>query len=151
MNHGFDMPINIGDIMKRIPHRYPMLLIDKVVACTLNQCITAIKNVTINEHFFVGHFEKYPVMPGVLIIESMAQAAGILVGLSRSDGIDDLYFLGSVNNTRFKRQVIPGDVLRIEVNIINVIKNAYKCKIEAFVADNIAAYAELTIVRRVAD
>jgi 3-hydroxyacyl-[acyl-carrier-protein] dehydratase len=110
----------IDEIREYLPHRYPFLLVDRVVDMELGKSIVAYKNVTVNEEFFNGHFPETPVMPGVLIIEAMAQAAGILgfktMGKKPSDG-SMYYFVGS-ENLRFKRPVVPGDQLRLEASIV---------------------------------
>ena len=104
--------LDIRKILETLPHRYPFILVDKVISFVPNKTITAIKNVTINEEFFQGHFPNYPVMPGVLIIESLAQTAGILSFKSMNKTADDdtLYFFVGIDNCRFKKPVVPGDV-----------------------------------------
>ena len=106
---------DIRKILDTLPHRYPFILVDKVISLVPNEKITAIKNVTINEEFFVGHFPNYPVMPGVLIIEALAQTAGILSFKSMNETADDntLYFFVGIDNCRFKKPVVPGDVLNL--------------------------------------
>ncbi|MAF47957.1 MAG: 3-hydroxyacyl-ACP dehydratase FabZ [Rhodospirillales bacterium] len=108
--------LDIEQIIQLIPHRYPILLIDKVRDIKLGESATGIKNVTINEHFFQGHFPGRPVMPGVLIIEAMAQTAAALVGVSMGEEAEDklVYFM-SIENARFRKPVTPGDVLNIDV------------------------------------
>lgn len=109
--------IDVREIMRYLPHRYPFLLVDRVVEFEADKRIQAIKNVTINEPFFCGHFQEYPVMPGVLIIEALAQAAGVLAirsaGTERKE--NELYFFVGIDNARFRRQVVPGDQLILEV------------------------------------
>ena len=111
--------LDIRKILDTLPHRYPFILVDKVISLVPNETITAIKNVTINEEFFVGHFPNYPVMPGVLIIEALAQTAGILSFKSMNKTADDdtLYFFVGIDNCRFKKPVVPGDVLNLNVSI----------------------------------
>ena len=125
---------DIHEILKLLPHRYPFLLVDRVIDCKPGESITAVKNVTINEPFFVGHFEVQPVMPGVLIIEAMAQAAGLLsyatVGATK---IRPLYYLVGVDNTRFRRTVVPGDQLVLKVYIEKEKRGIWKYRGEAFV------------------
>lgn len=143
------LPVNIHEIMRQIPHRYPFLLIDRVLDLEVGKKITMLKNVTINEHFFVGHFEDYPVMPGVLIIEAMAQSAGILSVLSFGDRREnELYFFAGINNARFKRQVIPGDALHLEVELIKLIRGVGKYAARAFVDGELAAEAELLVAKK---
>ena len=114
--------LDIRKILDTLPHRYPFILVDKVISLVPNETITAIKNVTINEEFFQGHFPNYPVMPGVLIIESLAQTAGILSFKSMNKTADDdtLYFFVGIDNCRFKKPVVPGDVLNLNVSIEKV-------------------------------
>lgn len=143
------MPMNIGDIMKYMPHRYPFLLIDRIISMTKAKQITVIKNVTINEPFFTGHFPGYPVMPGVLIIEAMAQAAGVLLILTNGGRKDnELYFFASINNAKFKRQVIPGDTLRIDVKFIKEMRGISKYLAKVYVDESVAAEAELMIAKK---
>lgn len=111
--------IDVVEIQRIIPHRYPFLLVDRIIEFVDNQKVVGIKNVTANEYFFQGHFPGKPVMPGVLILEAMAQTAGILAKLS-TDGVADdktMYFVGA-NDVRWKRQVVPGDTLRIQMTTI---------------------------------
>ncbi len=108
--------LDVNEIMKILPHRYPFLMVDRIVEMDPGRRIVGIKNVTINEPFFQGHFPGHPVMPGVLIIEAMAQVAGILAYLSSNDEVRKKvsYFL-SIDNARFRKPVLPGDVLRLEM------------------------------------
>jgi 3-hydroxyacyl-[acyl-carrier-protein] dehydratase len=138
--------LDINEIQKFLPHRYPFLLIDKVVEMQRLKRIVAIKCVTINEAFFQGHFPGKPVMPGVLILESMAQAGGLLLLQEIPDREKKLLYLASMNDVKFRRPVVPGDQLRIEVNV-----TAWKgdlCKIEAkaFVEGNLATEAKMMCV-----
>ncbi|MFA6228702.1 MAG: 3-hydroxyacyl-ACP dehydratase FabZ [Rhodanobacter sp.] len=112
------MPINVEQIQELLPHRYPFLLVDRVIEIVPNVSVVALKNATINEPFFQGHFPGHPVMPGVLIIEAMAQAAGLLTQISRrlkGDKGSPLFYLVKVDNARFSAPVVPGDQLRMEV------------------------------------
>ena len=111
--------IDIQQIIKSIPHRYPILLVDKVIAMEENKSITGIKNVTFNEPHFMGHFPDKPIMPGVLIIEAMAQTASIMVMNSDNRKLEDnlVYFM-SINNAKFRKPVIPGDVLELHIEVI---------------------------------
>lgn len=146
--------INIHGILSATPHRYPFLLVDRILELVPNKNITAIKNVTINEPFFHGHFPELPVMPGVLIIEAMAQAAGILASKSSgqsNDGDDALFYLAGIDNARFKQVVSAGDQLLLEANVIQSKKNLWKFATTAKVNQTIVcsatilgAYKELT-------
>ncbi|HKZ09310.1 MAG TPA: 3-hydroxyacyl-ACP dehydratase FabZ [Rhodanobacteraceae bacterium] len=113
------LPVDAEQIAAILPHRYPFLLVDRVVELVPGQSIVAIKNVTINEPFFEGHFPGHPVMPGVLIVEALAQASGLLIGLSgtMTDKDDRIFYLAKVDNARFLKPVVPGDQLRLEVQL----------------------------------
>ncbi|MFN7095148.1 MAG: 3-hydroxyacyl-ACP dehydratase FabZ [Burkholderiales bacterium] len=144
-----ELPINIHEIMEQLPHRYPFLLVDRVLDVEPGKKIIMRKNVTMNEPFFNGHFPNYPVMPGVLIVEAMAQSAGILSVLSFGPKKDnELYFFASINNAKFKRQVIPGDILQIEVELIKQIRGVGKYVAKALVDDVVAAEAELVVAKK---
>ena len=142
--------LDIRKILDTLPHRYPFILVDKVISMVPNEKITAIKNVTINEEFFVGHFPNYPVMPGVLIIEALAQTAGILSFKSMNETADDntLYFFVGIDNCRFKKPVVPGDVLNLNVSIEKVRGGVWKYNGIATVEDNTCAQAELMCALR---
>ena len=143
------MPVQIIDIMKQLPHRYPFLLVDRVLDIDPGKRITMLKNVTMNEHFFAGHFPDYPVMPGVLIVEAMAQASGILSVLSFGPKQpNEIFFFAGINNARFKRQVIPGDALILEVELVKVIRGVGKYQARAMVDGQIAAEAELLVAKK---
>lgn len=126
--------INLKEIMELIPHRYPFLLVDKIKEFVLGDSCIGIKNVSANEHFFQGHFPNNPVMPGVLIIEAMAQTAGVLVAksLNASAGSKSVLFTG-IDSVKFRRQVVPGDILEMHVKIINNKMNIWFCEGIAFV------------------
>ena len=111
--------VDINSIMRSLPHRYPFLLIDRILDYKAFEYLTAIKNVTINEPFFIGHFPGNPIMPGVLILESLAQAGAMLSNLSRSpeEGYEFLYFFAGIDNARFKQVVVPGDQLKLQVTL----------------------------------
>ncbi len=139
-----DRSVGIEKIMQLLPHRYPFLLVDRVLDYQPGEWIKAIKNITFNEPQFQGHFPDHPVMPGVMLVEGMAQAAGILTQLSR-DGLanDALFYLVKVDNAKFTQIVVPGDQLTYECHIKKVIKNMtlYSCK--ASVAGKVVAKADL--------
>ena len=143
------LPVQIIDIMKQMPHRYPFLLVDRVIDLDPGKKITTLKNVTINEHFFAGHFPAYPVMPGVLIVEAIAQSAGILTVLSfGANKENELCFFAAINSARFKRQVIPGDVLIMEVELVNRKNGVSKYTADALVDGVVAATAEILVARK---
>ncbi|NMG48150.1 3-hydroxyacyl-ACP dehydratase FabZ [Azoarcus communis] len=137
--------MDINEILEYLPHRYPFLLVDRVLELEPNKRILALKNVTMNEPFFPGHFPHHPVMPGVLIVEAMAQAAALLSFKSMGVKPDEnsvVYFAG-IDNVRFKRPVVPGDQLLFDVEILQSKRNIYKYKGVARVGDQIATEAEL--------
>lgn len=142
--------MKIDEVIAKLPHRYPFLLVDRVLEYTPGERLTAVKNVSINEPFFNGHFPDQPVMPGVLILESMAQAAGILALLTTGSVLaeGELFFFAGIDNARFKRVVIPGDQLRLEVEVIRVKKELCKMKGTATVDGELACSAELMSVKR---
>ncbi|HNX70304.1 3-hydroxyacyl-ACP dehydratase FabZ [Rivihabitans pingtungensis] len=143
--------IDLRAILKLLPHRYPFLLVDRVTELEVGKRIVALKNVTINEPFFVGHFDGYPVMPGVLIVEALAQAAGILAVKTHDGDVrqeNALYFFVGIDNCRFKRQVIPGDQLTLEVEMLRVARGIGKFRAVAKVDGEIAAEADLMCARR---
>jgi len=126
------MPVDVIKIQSLLPHRYPFLLVDRVVELEPNKRIRAIKNVTINEPFFLGHFPGHPVMPGVLVLEALAQAGGLLTQLSvarKPDDAEQLFYLVKIDNARFSRMVVPGDQLDMEVVLKRTIRNMaqYDC------------------------
>jgi 3-hydroxyacyl-[acyl-carrier-protein] dehydratase len=137
------MLLDINEIQKFLPHRYPFLLIDKVVEMERFKRIVAIKSVTINEGFFQGHFPGKPVMPGVLILESMAQAGGLLLLQEIPDRDHKLLYLASMNDVKFRRPVVPGDQLRVEVDILSWKGDRCKIQAKAYVEKNLAAEATL--------
>ena len=144
------MTMQIDEILKYLPHRYPFLLIDRVLAFESGVSIVALKNVTINEPFFVGHFPYHPVMPGVLIIEALAQAAAILTFRTKNELPDDksVYYFVGIDRARFKRPVLPGDQLELHVSIVREVRGLWKFKGEARVGTNLAAEAELLCTLR---
>ncbi len=137
--------MDIHAIMKCLPHRYPFLLVDRVLASEPGRFIRAVKNVTINEPFFAGHFPGFPVMPGVLIIEALAQAAAILSHLTRGTSPDSrsLIFFAGIDRARFRRQVVPGDQLILEATIVRIVRGVGKFETRALVDGEVAAEGEL--------
>ncbi len=134
--------LDVEQIKEIIPHRYPFLLVDKIVEMEENKRVVGIKNVTINEPFFAGHFPEYPVMPGVLILEALAQVGAVAVlGMEQHKG--KIAFLAGVDKCRFKRQVKPGDQLRLEVEIIRMKGRVGKGKAVATVDGEVACEAEI--------
>jgi 3-hydroxyacyl-[acyl-carrier-protein] dehydratase len=144
--NGFD----IHKILQYLPHRYPFLLIDRVLDCTPGVSLTAIKNVTINEPFFPGHFPTRPVMPGVLVVEAMAQACGLLTFQSSGEQWTEsgIFLFVGIDKARFKRQVEPGDQLRFEVKIVRKMRGIWMYAGNAFVGDEVACTAELMCAYR---
>ena len=136
----------VAEIKNLLPHRYPFLLLDRVVEYEANERIICIKNVTINEQIFNGHFPETPVFPGVLIVEALAQAAGVLALRSRNRSLNDgyVYYLAGTDKTKFKRSVVPGDQLRLEVEIINLRQHWMKASGKAYVGDDLVLSAILT-------
>jgi 3-hydroxyacyl-[acyl-carrier-protein] dehydratase len=139
--HGMD----IHEVLKHLPHRYPFLLIDRVLECIPGKSLIALKNVSYNEPYFIGHFPQRPVMPGVLIIEALAQATGILAFRSTESTPSDgsLYYLVGIDNCRFKQPVEPGDQLILEVVLSRNVRNIWKFTTEARVGDEIVASADV--------
>ena len=137
--------LDIGMIRRLLPHRYPMLLVDKVLDWEAGKFLRAVKNVTVNEPFFEGHFPAYPVMPGVLVIEAMAQVAGLLTMLSdvaRRDGSQLVLFAG-IDEARFKRQVFPGDTLMLEAQLERAVRGVGRFHTRATVGDQLVCEAQL--------
>lgn len=137
--------MNINEIANTLPHRYPFQLVDKVLDYEVGKWLTAIKNVTINEPFFEGHFPGYPVMPGVLIMEALAQATGLLGFRTMDEDPSEnmLYLFVGIDKARFKRQVVPGDTLTLHVKLIKRSRNIWKFDCEAKVGEELAASAEI--------
>lgn len=135
---------DIKQILEYLPHRYPFLLVDRVLACSANESLSAIKNVSFNEPYFQGHFPNQPIMPGVLIIEALAQATGLLSHYSAKDEHSSkLYMLVAVDNARFRGQVVPGDQLELNVTLLRSMRGIMKFKGEALVEGKVVAEAEL--------
>lgn len=140
-----EQQLDITAIMRHLPHRYPFLLVDRVLELVPGERIVAIKNVSMNEPHFPGHFPNHPVMPGVLILEAMAQAAGLLAFKTGEQHVDDksvIYFAG-IDGARFKRPVVPGDQLRMEATVITVKRGIWKFSVRATVDGQLASEAEL--------
>lgn len=137
--------VEVEKILKLLPHRYPFLLVDRVIDYKLGEHLTAIKNVTFNEPHFNGHFPSHPVMPGVLIIEAMAQASGILSRLALGELKDesDIFYLVKVDKAKFTKTVIPGDQLHLCVSIKRTMRNMVQYVCEAKVDGKVVAKAEL--------
>ena len=143
------MPIlDIEEIRNILPHRYPMLLVDRILELEAER-IVGIKNVTVNEPFFQGHFPDFPVMPGVLIVEAMAQVAGVLVLKTIPDRASKLVLLAGIDNARFRRQVLPGDQLRIEMKVVK--RKASVAKMQGVATVDGAVVAEVEVLCKLAD
>jgi len=140
--------MDIQQIQSLLPHRYPFALVDRVIESEPGRRLVAIKNVTINEPFFQGHFPSKPVMPGVLLIEAMAQATGLLAMESAEVPKEAIYYLVGVDKARFKRPVVPGDQLVFEVEVIKNRREIWVFAAEAKVDDNVVASAEIMCTAR---
>jgi 3-hydroxyacyl-[acyl-carrier-protein] dehydratase len=142
--------MDIREILATLPHRYPIILVDRVLEIEPNKRIVALKNISANEPVFSGHFPNFPVMPGVLIIESMAQAAAILAFVSAGHKAhsDNLYYFAGIDRARFKRVVIPGDQMRLEVNFERELRGIAKFTGRALVDGQVACEAELMCAYR---
>ena len=142
--------VDINRVMQMIPHRYPMLMIDKVIDLVPNQSAIGVKNVTINEFFFQGHFPARPVMPGVLIIEALAQAAAILSFLTQNEKPDpnSIYYFVGIDNARFKKPVSPGDALHLHVALDKHKSGLWRYNAQAKVEGELVAEAQLLCAKR---
>jgi beta-hydroxyacyl-ACP dehydratase FabZ len=143
-----ELPLLYEDIAKVLPHRYPFLLVDRIIELELGERVVGIKNVTFNEPFFQGHFPGNPIMPGVLIVEAMAQVGGILARLSMPDASKEtekstIYFM-AIDKVKFRKPVVPGDQIRFEVIPLRTGSKVWKMAGKAFVDGNLVAQAELT-------
>jgi len=137
-------PPSLDDIKRVLPHRYPFLLVDRILSIELGQHIVGLKNVTVNEPFFSGHFPNNPIMPGVLIVEAMAQVAGILALLTTPENLGNQnIFLMSLDKVRFRRPVVPGDQLILDLKVLRGGKKFFKMEGKATVDDTLVAEAEL--------
>lgn len=142
--------LSVEEIQTVIPHRYPMLLVDRVLDYEPGQWLHAIKNVSINEPIFTGHFPELAIFPGVLILEAMAQATGILgFKTAQEKEKDELYLFASIDNAKFKRPVVPGDTMHLHVTFIKERRGMWKFYGEAKVDDKVVCSAELMCARRV--
>ena len=153
MTNKIDTSMDIHEILAHLPHRYPFVLIDRVISLELGKEITALKNVTINEPYFPGHFPYHPVMPGVLIVEAMAQAAAILsfktMGTKPSD--DSVYYFAGIDSARFKKPVSPGDQIILHVKIDRTLKGIWKYTGIARVNDVVVAEAQMMCILKAID
>lgn len=138
------MKFNIQEILDLLPHRYPFLLIDRIIEFEPSKRLVAIKNVTINEPFFQGHFPGYPIMPGVLVIEAMAQAGGVLMTAEMPDRHEKLVVFTGIERAKFRRPVTPGDQLRIEAEVLSFRPRNGKIEGKAYVEGKLACEAILT-------
>ena len=137
--------MNIQDILEYLPHRFPFLLVDRVLECEPGKSLKALKNISVNEPFFPGHFPGKPIFPGVLIMEALAQATGILAFKTNGEkpSKDGLYFFAAIDKCRFKQPVVPGDQLILEVEILKHKRNIWKFNAIAKVDDKVVASAEI--------
>ena len=147
------MEMNINEVKNFLPHRYPFLLIDRVLDFTVGKNLTAIKNVSFNEPHFIGHFPDQPIMPGVLIIEALAQATGILAFKSEvgQPVTGQIYMLVGVDKVRFKRTVEPGDQLKLSVNVMTVKRGIWKFDCKATVEEQLVTSAEIICTQKPAE
>lgn len=137
------MDLNTLDIMKLLPHRYPFLLVDRISEFETGKRIVGKKNVTINEPFFQGHFPDHPIMPGVLILEAMAQVGGVYAILAKEVGENQVPYFVGIDKAKFRRPVLPGDVLHLELELLKVRRGIYNFKGRATVDGTLVAEAEL--------
>ena len=137
------MEMNVLRIMEMLPHRYPFLLVDRIDEIIPGERIVGTKNVTINEPFFQGHFPGHPIMPGVLIIEAMAQVGGVFATATDKDNQGKVTYFVGIDKAKFRRPVMPGDVLRFELTLVSARRGIYTFAGKAYVGDKVAAEAEL--------
>lgn len=141
------LPLNLEEIQRILPHRYPFLMVDRIVALEMGKRIVGLKNVSSNEPFFQGHFPGRPIMPGVLIVEALAQAGGILALLSTPENMGNpSLFLMGLDQVRFRQPVVPGDQLRLEVETLRSGKKFWKMYGKAFIDDTLVAEGEMIAV-----
>lgn len=142
--------MDIHEILKYLPHRYPFLLIDRILEIDLGKSIVALKNITMNESFFTGHFPGQPVMPGVLILEAMAQAGAVLAyktsNCTPEDGV--LFYFAGIDNVRFRRVVEPGDQMRLEVKVLREKRDIWKLEGSAYVDGELVCSGEFMSARK---
>jgi|SaaInl4_135m_RNA_FD_contig_21_3404874_length_1498_multi_4_in_0_out_0_2 3-hydroxyacyl-[acyl-carrier-protein] dehydratase len=146
-----ELCLEITEILKYLPHRPPFLLIDRIVALEEKKSMTAIKNVTMNEPFFAGHFPQQPIMPGVLILEAMAQTATVFAFYSLPEEVkqeNTIFFFAGIDKARFKRKVIPGDQLRLHIELLKIRHDIWKVAATATVDGELACSAELMSIRK---
>ncbi|MFW5440309.1 MAG: 3-hydroxyacyl-ACP dehydratase FabZ [Methylophilaceae bacterium] len=148
MTNTIDTSMDIHEILDHLPHRYPFVLIDRVLEMELGKEITALKNVTVNEPFFPGHFPYHPVMPGVLIVEAMAQAAAVLSfkTMDVKPSEESVYYFAGIDSARFKKPVSPGDQIILNVKIDRILKGIWKYKGVATVDGNVVAEAGMMCI-----
>lgn len=137
------MELNVQQIMQMLPHRYPFLLVDRIDEIVPGEKIVGTKNVTINEPFFQGHFPGHPIMPGVLIIEAMAQVGGVFATATDDENQGKVTYFVGIDKAKFRRPVLPGDVLRFELTLLSSRRGIYTFAGKAYVGDKVAAEAEL--------
>ncbi len=140
--------ISTKELMDFLPHRYPFLLVDRVIDYTEGKTLTAIKNISVNEPCFTGHFPGEPIFPGVLILEALAQASGVLACLTNGKLDNELYYFASIDNARFKHPVLPGDQLILEIEYIKERRGISLFQAKAIVDGKVACEAELKCARR---
>jgi len=136
--------MNVNEIMQHLPHRYPFLLVDRIIDLQPGKSITGIKNVSFNESFFQGHFPGQPIMPGVLIVEAMAQVAGVMAFRSGIEGSGKSVYFMSIEKAKFRRPVVPGDQLRLNIKVLQQRGNVWKFSGSATVDDKTASEADFT-------
>ncbi len=143
-----EISMNIHEILEHLPHRYPFILVDKVISIELGKEITAIKNVTVNEPYFPGHFPYHPVMPGVLIVEALAQAAALLSfkTMDAKPTEDSVYYFAGIDSARFKKPVNPGDQIILNVKIERILKGIWKYRGTASVDREVVAEANMMCI-----